>query len=156
MHVVVPKLSFGVVMKLPCWFQVVASCKLKLVSISVAFFQSRSSKMLKKLMLCAVACSIVFVFGSNDASARVKGCSPCQPVKVHKVRCPKPKCVRPQCCSAPAASCSSCSSGCGQVSETHLAPVADHGPMPSTAAPAETAPAPVEAAPAPSAADALK
>ena len=106
--------------------------------------------MLKKLMLSAVACSMIFVLNSSDASARVKDCcNPCQVVKVHKVRCPKPKCVRHHhhdCCPAPA----SCTSGCGQVSGTqHLAPVVDHGPMPSTAAPAE-------AAPSPSAADAVK
>ena len=113
--------------------------------------------MLKKLMLSGVVCSIVLVFSSHEASARVKDCCcPCQVVKVHKVRCPKTKCVRPHhhaCCPAAA----SCTSGCGHAAETqHMAPVAEHGPMPSTVAPVEAAPAPAEAAPSPSAADALK
>lgn len=136
--------------KLPRWLKVVDSYQLTLLSIRFGSLQSRSSDMLKKLMLSAVACSMIFVLNSNDASARVKDCcNPCQVVKVHKVRCPKPKCVRHHhhaCCPAPA----SCTSGCGQVSGAqHLAPVVDHGPMPSTAAP-------VEAAPSPSAADAAK
>ena len=96
--------------------------------------------MLKKLMLSVVACSMIFIFGSHDASARVKGCCPCQTVKVHKVRC------RPHhhaCCPAPVAAC-------GHAAATpQLAPIAEHGPMPSTAAP-------VEAAPSPSAADVAK
>ena len=37
--------------------------------------------MLKKLMLGAVTCSMILVFSSNDASARVKDCcNPCQVV----------------------------------------------------------------------------
>ena len=150
------KLPFEAPNKLLRWLQVVDSRKLKLVSIQNGSSKSGSSDMLKKLMLSVVACSMIFVAGSHHASARVKDCcSPCQVVKVHKVRCPKPKCVRPHhnaCCTTPVAACAS---GCGHAAETqHMVPVPEHGPMPSTVAPVEAAPA--EAAPSPSAADAPK
>jgi len=107
--------------------------------------------MLKKLMLGAVACSMVLGFSGIDANARGKDCcSPCHVAKVHKVRCPKPKCVKPHhhaCCSDAKAACAS---GCGHAADVHhMAPVAEHAPMPATAAP-------VEAPPSPSAADAPK
>ena len=125
--------------------------------------------MLKKLIMSVAAFAMVFGFVANDASARVnKSCNKCEPVRVAKVRCPKPKCVKPhvhRCQSgcgtvtAAAPSCSSCSAG--SVSDVqHIAPVADPGPAAATSeapAPVETAPAPAaDAAPSPSAAEPAK
>lgn len=117
--------------------------------------------MLKKLMLSAVAMSMIFVFTSNEASAGGKDCCcKCERVKVCKVRCPKVKCAklrRHDCCSPVCTTCtSSCSSCSGNhVSDgQHITPVADPGPAPAHDAAVSAEPAP--AAPAPSAADAVK
>ena len=126
--------------------------------------------MLQKLIMSAVALTMIFVFSASDAGARVKDCGKCERTRIHKVRCPKPKCVTAHhhdCSQSHVSSCSSCSAG-SPVSEIQiLSPVADPGPMthnvdtriieqaPVDSAPAP-APAPVEAAPSPSAGDAIQ
>ena len=122
-------------------------------------------EMFKKVMLCVVACSFVFVAsGVVEAGNNCNSCCE-QPkcklpkislpkCKLPKIKLPKLKCCKPKCdpcapvCAAPACGDSGCAgAGCGVTGHAVAAPA-------EAAAPAPAEPAPVEAAPSPSAAEA--
>lgn len=156
----------------------VSSCQKSSMSTQKRYPTKPEYEMFKKLMLCVVACSFVFVVsGVAEAGNNCNSCCE-QPkcklpkislpkCKLPKIKLPKLKCCKPKCdpcapvCAAPvccepacgaAPSCgeSGCGgAGCGVSGHPVAAPAEAAAPAP---APVEAAPA--EAAPSPSAAEA--